>query len=371
MRNVLSNELWAGQRIVVIARWLLVLVGLLVVVWNSDPLPQLRVEIAVILLVAIANFVMHAQLLRHRRTMQAVAYAASLGDLLVITLLIATQGGFTSNIFVFYFPAILAISVAFPTTSAAALALVGLGLGLSVSGWGGSDPLAVALRGLSLGAMAVIGNAYWRLHRERIQPGSDAREAAADLFWGQEASIWARWAVALGGAALVLSQAADAGTLAFEIVPVVLLLIANFYLHGRYLLERPANATLTLLASAFDVAMLVLLYFSWSGQPGLGNPCYLLLYPVVFSVGLVFPPRIAWPFTSAALAIYSALMAPSVPLETGGLKILVVRLLTLAAVCGLASLYWRSVRREQRKVTHGADAADAASSLAWQPARAS
>jgi len=84
--------------VIVIARWLLVLEGLLVAVWRPEPLPQLRVQIAVILLVAIANFVMHAQLLRQRQTLQLVAYAASIGDLLVISLLVASQGGFASNL---------------------------------------------------------------------------------------------------------------------------------------------------------------------------------------------------------------------------------------------------------------------------------
>ena len=64
--------------------FLLVLLGLMIAIWNPDPLPILRVEIGVVLLVAIANFVMHAQLLRRRPQIEAVAYGASLGDLLVI-----------------------------------------------------------------------------------------------------------------------------------------------------------------------------------------------------------------------------------------------------------------------------------------------
>ena len=31
-------------------------------------------------------------------------------------------------------------------------------------------------------------------------------------------------------------------------MPVVILLVINFYLHGRYLMERPANSLLTLIA---------------------------------------------------------------------------------------------------------------------------
>ena len=66
MHRVLPTELARGQTVIVYARWLLVLVGLLVAVWSPDSLPQLRIQVGVVLLVAIANFVMHAQILRRR-----------------------------------------------------------------------------------------------------------------------------------------------------------------------------------------------------------------------------------------------------------------------------------------------------------------
>src|SRR5205085_6068428 len=131
MRSVLPTEMARGQTVIVVARWLLVLVGLLVAVWSPESLPQLRIQVAVVLLVAIANFVMHAQLLRRRPTIQGIAYGASLGDLLVISLLIAVQGGFKSNLFVFYFPAVLAIAVAFPTRHAAGLCVIAVCLALT------------------------------------------------------------------------------------------------------------------------------------------------------------------------------------------------------------------------------------------------
>ena len=141
----------------------------------------------------------------------------------------------------------------------------------------------------------------------------------------------------------------------------VVLLIVNFYLHGRYLIEQPANSTLTLAASGLDLLMLALLFFSWTGAPGLENPCYVFLYPVVFGVGLVFAPRIAWPFTLGAVMVYAVLAQPAMDP-----KVFAVRLLTLSAVCGLASLYWRSVRRQQ--LASGGQADDAVVAVAWQSA---
>jgi len=256
----------------------------------------------------------------------------------------------------------LAIAVAFPTLQAALLGGVGVVLAVLMSEFGDFDPVSLIFRGLALVAMVVIGNAYWRLHRERIQPAlGPSQEAKADLFWGQSAAIWARWAIVLGGAALVLSQAGSPGQLAIGILPVVVLLITNFYLHGRYLVERPANARLTLIASVLDLAMLGCLFFSWTGAPGLDNPCYLLLYPIVFSIGLVFAPRISWTFTAATMVLYVVLAQP-----VSDPKTLVVRLITLAAVCGLASLYWRKVRQPSAEARN-----EAATALAWQSAVAS
>jgi hypothetical protein len=370
MRTVLPTELARGQIVIVFARWLLVFIGLLVALWNPDPLPQLRIQIGVVLLVAIANFVMHAQLLRRRPTIEAVAYAASLGDLLVISLLVLSQGGFSSNLFVFYFPAVLAIAVAFPTLQAVGLSAIAIFLATTVGVPGAPGAEELVLRAVAIAAVGLIGNAYWRLHRARIQPSANPnREDAHDLFWGQVATLWARWAIIIGGAVLVLSRSASTTELAVGIMPVVILLVVNFYLHGRYLMERPANAVLALLASGLDLAMVAVLFVTWSGAGGLANPSFLYLYPLVFSVGLVFPPRVSWGFAAACLLLYVLLVLPSGFASQGDLKVLVVRLVTLAAMGGLGSLYWRIVRRETR--TGSGNETAAAASLAWHAAGAS
>jgi hypothetical protein len=260
-RNVNPVELARGQTVIVYARWLLVLAGLLVTVWNPDGLGQLRLQIGVVLAVAIGNFVMHAQLLRKRPTFQSVAFMASVGDLAMIALLVLSQGGVGSTTFVFFFPAVLAIAVAFPTEEAVLLSGIAAILEVVVSA-NSRDVDVTLVRAGALAATAVIGNAYWRLHRTNIVATANrAREAAQDLFWGQSATLWARWAMIAGGALLILSRADTTERLAIGVLPVVLLLISNFYLHGRYLLERPANAVLTLLATSLDLFAMVAMYF--------------------------------------------------------------------------------------------------------------
>ena len=125
---------------------------------------------------------------------------------------------------------------------------------------------------------------------------------------------------------------------------------------------------LTLLASALDLALVGGLYVTWSGSGGLANPSFVLLYPLVFAVGLVFPPRLSWVYTAASLALYTVLVVTSGMSGQADLKMLVVRLVTLAAMGGLGSLYWRIVRRETRR-----EMSDETTTpkLAWQPASAS
>ncbi|HET6315294.1 MAG TPA: hypothetical protein VFG86_02470 [Chloroflexota bacterium] len=363
-----SNELARGQMIIVLARWLLVLAGLMVALWDPRRLVELRIEVGVLLLVAIANFYLHAQLVQRRPTLTAVSRGASIADLMVISLLVALQGPATSNLYVFYFPALLAIAVAFPTIEAAALGAYGV---LLYAGLGalGSVPMDVVwLRLLMMSAVVVIGNLYWRLHRDRISASpSKRKEAAQDLFFGQAAALWARWFLVLGGALLVLARATTTDELARNIVPVVVLLFINFFLHGRYLVEKPANRLLTLLASAFDLLLVGAIFLTWAGTPGIGNPAFVLLYPLVFSFALVFPPRVAAAFTTGALALYAVLVLPSGLASLADVKILVERVLVLAALAGLGTIYWRMVRREVRG---DADTSDTTATLAWRAANA-
>ena len=97
-------------------------------------------------------------------------------------------------------------------------------------------------------------------------------------------------AIIIGGAVLVLSRAASASELAVGILPVVVLLVANFYLHGRYLMERPANAVLTLAACGLDLLLVAALFLNWRGTGALENPMFVFLYPLVFTSSTAVKP---------------------------------------------------------------------------------
>jgi hypothetical protein len=291
-------------------------------------------------------------------------------DLLVISLLIAVQGGAPSNLYVFYFPALLAIAVAFPTMEAALLGGLSILLYAPLALVGHTPPEVLGLRLLMLAGVVAIGNVYWRLHRDRIRAAATrTHEAAQDLFFGQAAALYARWFLVVGGALLVLTRATTTSELALNIVPVVALLFMNFFLHGRYLVEKPANRLLTLLAAVADLALATAILFTWSGPGGIDNPAFVLFYPLVFAFALVFQPRVTLAFTAATVALYAVLVLPAGLSGTEDYKLLVERLLILAAMGGLGTIYWRMVRREVKRDASQSQAGTA--ELAWRAAGAS
>ncbi|MCP4357117.1 MAG: hypothetical protein GY796_03750 [Chloroflexi bacterium] len=175
-----SSELAYGQSVIVAARWILVVTGLFLILWNPDPLNNLRIQVMTIIMLALMNFYLQTQILMGQKALAPVVYAASIVDFVVITLLIWLNGGFASNTYVFYFPAILAISVAFETAvtigfvgSAASLYfLLCLGTGAVMA----DNFPALLSRILMMVAIAFCSNLYWHIERNRRSTAQKAHE---------------------------------------------------------------------------------------------------------------------------------------------------------------------------------------------------
>ena len=168
-RSESTDDLAHGQVVIIAARWILVVAGLMLALWNPESLGELQVSIVLILGLAVANFALHTQVLMRRQVLTQVAYAASAADIAVISLVLIVGGGFNTIPYVFYFPALLALSVAFPTrlTAAYTVATVAIYGLVSVSTAGGSDAATVITQMLMLAGVAVCGNVYWRIERDR------------------------------------------------------------------------------------------------------------------------------------------------------------------------------------------------------------
>lgn len=180
---------------------------------------------------------------------------------------------------------------------------------------------------------------------------SPAQEAAEDIFFGQVVLIWARWFVILAGTILILWTATTTSEITVKILFIVGLMAMNFFLHGRYLMEQPANARLIALVTLIELGVFTMIILFWQGDRGLRNPLFVFYYPSLLAFALVFPPRLAIPYTVGSVAAYALaclVSDPGIVGQASDLKTLVLRLVTLAAVGGLATYYWRIQRARRR-----------------------
>ena len=182
-----DEDLAFGQYVVVTARWILVAAGLFLSLWvttdaqSQKTLQQVQISFVVLTLLAFGNFYLNLQLLRKRPTLHAVAYGASAADLAVISVLIAAQGGFSSNVYIFYFPALLAISVAFSriVTAAYTIAAIGVYLLLSLPVSSTFDQQTLMTRLVMFAAVAFCGHIYFTIEHDRRRDAVKAREQFA------------------------------------------------------------------------------------------------------------------------------------------------------------------------------------------------
>ncbi len=150
--------------------------GLLFILWNATGVNELRFQVLGVLALAAFNFYLHAQLLMKRPVITGVVYGASAMDLIIITLMILSGSGFEAVTFVFYFPAIVAFAVVFPsfwTTiyTAGLLSVYGL-LAIIDS----NDVLAILSRLIMIVAVAFCANLYLRIEHSRRQAAQHAQD---------------------------------------------------------------------------------------------------------------------------------------------------------------------------------------------------
>ncbi|MEW5871953.1 MAG: hypothetical protein AB1894_21975 [Chloroflexota bacterium] len=162
-----------GQMMLILARWILVLAGLVFILWSQSPIDELRVKLIVLLLLAAGNFYLCAQILQDKTASSLVVYLASLADLLVISVIILAEGGYHSPAYIFFFPAFLAISVAFTSfltfTLVSGTLLLYAVIGVATLPLTTGDLQTLVTRLLMLAAVAVCGNLYWRLENSHRQ----------------------------------------------------------------------------------------------------------------------------------------------------------------------------------------------------------
>ncbi len=174
MRRVNTSGAWneldlaSGQPVIVAVRWIMIVTALFLAVWNVESMQDLRLQFVAILLLAVTNFYLQAQLLMKRPLSKHIVYAASAVDIFMITVLIMFQGGYHSSIFVFYLPAIAAFAVAFPrglTALYTAIVVLLYGTIAGVSYDAQADVIIARL--IMIIAVAFCGSLYLQIEHQR------------------------------------------------------------------------------------------------------------------------------------------------------------------------------------------------------------
>jgi|GEM_PF-911221 len=354
------DDLLHGHSVIIAARWMLVAVALMLVLYRPQSVTDLTIGVLAILGIAVINFWLHTRPLTNRPTEPSWAYLASAADISVISALMLLHGSVSGNTYAFYYPAVVGYSLVFPSTVSVLLSGAMLGFIYLTGVSDGLDERVLVARLLTLAATAFIGWRYRRVEeqrRERRAEASSVRgiygtesariEAQEDIFHGQIACIMARWCVIVGSIFIALYQARDVAAMEKSLIPLLILVAANFFLQARYMMNLPANALLLQIGSVIDIAVITALVMA-------GNPdFYVFYYPVALAYALVFVRRLTLIFT-AVLGIGYAMVAvffnPSIHFN-GDEKTLMLRLVTLVGTSLLATMYWRIQRaRESRTV---------------------
>ena len=186
------------------------------------------------------------------------------------------------------------------------------------------------------------------------------RESAEDVFYGQVVINWARWFVIAAGVILVMTLTSTPAELTVGIIPIVGLMVVNFYLHGRRLAQNPANRGLIAISSMLDLALIttVIAIGPAPAESGLGSQFYVAYFPVIAAFGFVMPRRMTVVYTLIAMIAYAVTtLVVNTQILNGSdvswidFESLVTRLIVMAAVGGLASFFWRVQRNRRRAAT--------------------
>ena len=172
--DVISGDVKHGLPVIIYARWLLVVAGLGLAIWNSDGLISLQVTVVLVLAMAVGNFFLHVETARNKPINRVIVYAASVADITAITVVIAMSEVFGTSVYVFYMPALLALSVTFRTSDTFFYTVAAIGAYAAVSAGliesqdvVSNVPTTMLAHVLVLVAVPACGNVYWRLERDR------------------------------------------------------------------------------------------------------------------------------------------------------------------------------------------------------------
>ena len=171
------QDLTDGQTVIITARWILILSAWVLVLWQPGQIPigQLQLQIVLLMAYTIGNFFMTIQWMKQSEAMPAMVYGSMIADLSLVTILVLGLGGYDSQLYVFYFPALFALAVTFPKPVAVTYALVAMSaygfIALAdASGVGGlstAEGQTIVIRLIIMAGVAFCAGLYRSLEADR------------------------------------------------------------------------------------------------------------------------------------------------------------------------------------------------------------
>lgn len=181
-----------------------------------------------------------------------------------------------------------------------------------------------------------------------------AQEAAEDIFFGQLVIIYARWFVIVAMVVLALWSASSVDQLIVAVLFIVPLMIINFFVHGRYLMEKPVNKMLLTILSVVDILVITLLILFWPGEKGIESQFYIFYYPLILAFAFVSMARNSIIYTVFSLVLYTLVcffFSGLLIIDGQWLERLTIRIITIGAMGVLGAYYWRIQRSRLRRAT--------------------
>jgi hypothetical protein len=180
--------------------------------------------------------------------------------------------------------------------------------------------------------------------------GSDREESAStrsDLDNGQVVTVFARWLLIASGFVIALwgPSERDLGALKLALMILFGLAIGNFALHARVMMKHHLGSSVLYAFSAADVAAVTAITWLYGG--GIDNPLFVFYYPGLLALSLVFPARVTGFFTAMLVLVYAVVALP-MHATAADQQIFIARVISLAAVAVVGTLY-QYIEEERRR----------------------
>ena len=172
-----AEDIFFGQLVLIWARWAVIAVGIILVIWAANDLATLTINILLVVTLIAMNFFLHGAYAVERPQNRGVVTVVSLLDLAIVTLIVLFwpgRQGITSPFFVLYYPFVLAFSLVFPWRVAmvyTVATIVAYVLVCTFTGALGSDLgehlKTLVMRAITLASTGGLATYYWRIQRDR------------------------------------------------------------------------------------------------------------------------------------------------------------------------------------------------------------